>query len=147
MRTYLIILLSALILLAGCKPQGVATADSAELLAGSVTPYKEFTQAEYEQALGEGKTVVLYFYSNWCPTCEAEQADTEAAFAELDDPNIIGFRVNYKDSETSELEESLAREFGISYQHTKVVIKDGERVLKAPDTWTKERYLEELSDI
>lgn len=118
-----------------------------ELLAGSESPYLAFTKEDYQKALDEDKTILLYFYANWCPTCRAEQPHTEGAFNELQDENIVGFRVNYKDSDTEQAEEDLAREFGISYQHTKVILKDGQQVLKAPDSWDKARYLEELRKV
>jgi len=117
------------------------------LLAGSATPYYDFNQADYENALAEGKTVFLYFYANWCPICRAEEKETFAAFNELDAKNVVGFRVNYKDTDTDMDEEALAKQFGITYQHTKVILKNGERVLKAPDSWDKQRYLDEISKV
>jgi|SRR3989344_1699235 len=117
------------------------------LLAGTTAEYREFTQADYEQAQQEGKTILLYFYASWCPLCKAEQKETFTAFNELTDNDIIGFRVNYKDSDTDADEEALAKEFGISYQHTKVILKDGKRVLKAPDSWDKARYLKEIKKV
>ncbi len=120
---------------------------SGKLLAGTTTEYREFTKTGYEQALAQGKTVLLYFYASWCPLCKAEQQEAHAAFNEANYPNIIGFRVNYKDSDTDAAEEALAKEFGISYQHTKVILKNGERVLKAPDSWDKKRYLEEINKV
>ena len=123
------------------------TGATGKLLAGTATEYREFTKAEYDQALQEGKTILLYFYANWCPLCKSEQKDTFAAFNEISNQNIIGFRVNYKDSDTDADEEALAKEFGISYQHTKVILKNGQRVLKAPDSWDKARYLEELQKV
>src|SRR3989344_6796780 len=119
---------------------------SGKMLAGTdQTPYYEFTQIEYEKALQENKKILLYFYANWCPLCKAEQSSTFAAFNEVKNPELVGFRVNYKDSDTNEDEEALAKEFGISYQHTKIIIKNGERVLKSPETWDKQRYLQELA--
>ncbi len=121
---------------------------SGKLLAGTEnTPYLEFSKEDYEKALEENKKILLYFYANWCPICRVEQQSTFAAFNELQDSNLIGFRVNYRDSNTDEDEEALAKEFGISYQHTKIILKNGERVLKAPDSWNKERYLEELKKV
>ena len=71
----------------------------------------------------------------------------KAAFNELNTDQVIGFRVNYKDSDTDSNEEALAREFGIANQHTKVAIKDGQRVLKSPESWDKSRYLSEINDL
>ncbi len=116
-------------------------------LAGTTTPYLEFNQEDYEKALKENKVILLYFYASWCPICQAEQPETFAAFDELNNEKVVGFRVNYKDSDTDAAEIALAQQFGITYQHTKVIIKDGERVLKAPDSWDKERYLTEINKL
>lgn len=119
-----------------------------KVLAGTEsTKYLDFNKEDYEKALKEKKKILLYFYANWCPICRREQPDTFAAFNEINDPDLIGFRVNYRDSNTEEFEEELAKEFGVSYQHTKVILKDGQRVLKDPETWDKQRYLEELSKV
>ena len=67
------------------------------------------------------------------------------AFDELDLEGVVGFRVNYNDNQTDNDEKDLAREFGVAYQHTKVFVKDGERILKSPESWDKGRYLEEIN--
>ena len=118
-----------------------------KVLAGATTKYLDFNKADYDKALKEKKKILLYFYANWCPICRLEQPKTFAAFNELNDPDLMGFRVNYRDSDTDEFEVELAKEFGVSYQHTKVILKGGQRVAKFPDSWDKERYLEELTKI
>lgn len=119
-----------------------------KVLAGTEsTKYLDFNKADYEKALKDKKKILLYFYANWCPICRLEQPKTFAAFNEMNDPDLIGFRVNYRDSDTDTFEEELAKEFGISYQHTKIILKDGQRVLKAPDSWDKQRYLDELRKV
>ena len=90
---------------------------------------------------------MLYFYANWCPLCKKEQLDTFAAFNEINDPDLIGFRVNYRDGDDDDFEKELAKEFGVGYQHTKVILKNGERAGKFPDSWDKQRYLDELAKI
>ncbi len=120
---------------------------SGKVLAGTTTPYIDFNRSDYEKALKEKKKILLYFYASWCPICRAEQPETFAAFNEINDADLIGFRVNYRDSETDADEESLAKKFGVGYQHTKVILVDGERAGKWPDSWNKERYLEELGKI
>lgn len=115
-----------------------------ELLAGTTTPYLAFAREDYERALEQDKVILLNFYAAWCPICRNEQKEAFEAFDTLNHDTVVGFRVNYKDSDTDDAEKDLAKEYGITYQHTKVIIKDGERVLKAPDSWTKNRYLEEI---
>ncbi|MBI4152969.1 thioredoxin family protein [Candidatus Woesearchaeota archaeon] len=117
------------------------------VLAGKKSPYIEFNQEDYQKALDESKVILLYFYASWCPICKVEQQETFAAFNELDNENVVGFRVNYRDSDTDADEEELAKQFGITYQHTKVILKDGKQALKAPDSWDKQRYLDEITKV
>ena len=116
-----------------------------KVLAGTKTPFIDFNKEDYNKALSENKVILLYFYANWCPICKFEEPNTRAAFNELNNENAVGFRVNYKDSDTDKDEEALAEEFQVPYQHTKVIIKDGKQVLKSPDTWGKERYINEIN--
>src|SRR3989344_383972 len=118
---------------------------SEKILAGNSSKYIEFNQMDYENSISENKIILLYFYASWCPICMAEQQETFAAFNELENDKVIGFRVNYKDSATDKDEENIAEEFGIPYQHTKVIVHNGKQVLKSLEQWNKERYLEELN--
>lgn len=167
---YGIILISLLsIIAAGCSPKttggktfqkpniDISGADIAEegnhslaietgyngaLLAGSATtPFLDFNVEDYNRALQENKKIVLNFHANWCNICKAQQFHYFAAFNGLNDPDLVGFRVNFKDSETSNDEEELAKQFGISYQHTMVIIKGGKRVFKSPEALDKDQIL------
>ena len=129
------------------KDESMKASFTGKVLAGTTSKYLEFKKADYDNALKEKKKILLYFYASWCPTCKAEQPNTFAAFNQLNDLNLIGFRINFKDSDTDADEESLAKKFGVGYQHTKVILVDGERAGKWPDSWDKERYLEELGKI
>lgn len=116
------------------------------ILAGKSSPLIDFNKADYDVAIKTNKLVVLYFYANWCPICKEETANALfPAFNELTSDTVIGFRINYKDSDTDKDEENLAREHSIPYQHTKVFVKNGKQILKAPDGWDKARYLTEIN--
>ncbi|MBI1961396.1 MAG: thioredoxin family protein [Parcubacteria group bacterium] len=118
---------------------------SGTLIAGESAPLLDFNQSDYEKAVASDKLVALYFYANWCPICKEEVANAlYPAFNELARSDVVGFRVNYNDNETDDNERDLAREFGVAYQHTKVFLKSGERVLKSPESWNKERYASEI---
>lgn len=115
-------------------------------IAGDKAVVLEFNKADYDAAIAGDKLVVLYFYANWCPTCKEETANAfYPAFNELTTGEVIGFRINYKDSDTDSDEKALAVKYGIPYQHTKVFVKNGKQILKAPDSWSKMRYLEEIN--
>lgn len=85
--------------------------------------YMDFTTSEHEKAKGEGKTVMLYFTANWCPTCRAQEPVNLEAFEELrDDNDIVIFQIHILDSETTEENEDLADEFGVRLQHTYIIL-------------------------
>jgi len=119
---------------------------SGEVLAGSQSPLLDFNEPDYQKAIASDKLVVLYFYANWCPSCKIEFPKMQSAFDELSGDNVVGFRVNYNDNQTDKAEKALAKEFGVAYQHTKVFVKNGERVLKSPETWDKSRYTSEIGN-
>ncbi len=118
-----------------------------QVFAGTATKFIDFNKQDYDKAVSNNKIILLYFYAEWCPSCRAELPEINAAFDELEREDLVGFRVNYRDSNVDEYEENLAAEHGITYQHTKVIIKDGERILKAPNSWDKEKYLEEIAKV
>lgn len=118
---------------------------SGNILAGTKTLFIDFNKEDYDKALSENRVIFLYFYANWCPICREEIKQTYAAFNGLGNENVVGFQVNYKDSNTDKNEIELAKQFGITYQHTKVIIKNGERILKDGNSWNKETYINEIN--
>ncbi len=108
------------------------------VLAGNVSPFLEFNKADYERAKQENKIILLDFYANWCPICRVEEPEIFAGFEELNNSNVVGFRVNFNDSDTDFDEKALVQEFNIPIQHTKVVLKNGVEVSRSSDSWEKE---------
>ena len=116
-----------------------------EIQEKEASQYIDFTREAYEQAKTDGKVIYLEFYANWCPLCANQHPKIVGAFDQLKDNEIIGFRVNFKDSETDKDEENLAREFGITYQHTRIILdRDRNEVEKATGEWSSEKIIEEL---
>ena len=116
-----------------------------EVLAGQNSQLINFNQADFDVAVASDKLVVLYFYANWCPICRQEFPLLQSAFNELKSDAVVGFRINYNDSETDENEKNLARKYGITYQHTKVFVKNGTQILKTLEEWDKNKYLSEIA--
>ncbi|MEK7464530.1 MAG: thioredoxin family protein [Patescibacteria group bacterium] len=128
------------------EEEAMITKYAGMVLAGKSAPLLDYNKADYDSAIASDKLVVLYFYANWCPICKAETANAlYPAFNELTADNVVGFRISYKDSETDSDEKALAVKYGIPYQHTKVLVKNGKQVLKAPDGWDKSRYIAEIN--
>ncbi len=164
MKKLLFLLTVSVILLAGCSKvsqssvpvtgssQGAAEGKmvagySGKVLAGTSSPYIIFNKADYDKALSLGKIVFLDFYANWCPICRSEAPELKAGFDSLTTDKVVGFRVNFKDSDTDSEEKALAKQFEIPYQHTKVILKDGKVVLKDGDSWDKSRFAQEIGKL
>ncbi len=115
------------------------------VLAGKSAPLIDYNKADYDAAVKSDKLVALYFVANWCPICKVELPKLYAAFNDLITDKVVGFQVNYNDSDTDANEKALASQFGVAYQHTKVFLKNGQRILKSPESWSKEQHLSEIN--
>ncbi len=127
------------------KDEGAMIKYSGAVLAGKSAPLLDYNKADYDAAVKSDKLVALYFTANWCPICKVEIPNLYAAFNELTTDKVVGFRVDYNDSDTDADEKNLARQLGVAYQHTKVFLKNGKQVLKSPESWSKERNLSEIN--
>lgn len=115
------------------------------LLAGTTSQYYEFSQAEFNKAVDDHKVIYLEFYATWCPTCKAQEPSILAAFQKLTDPNLTGFRVNYNDNFTDLDEKALSERYNVTYQHTKVILHDGEVLFNKNEIWNEQTALKKLS--
>ena len=90
------------------KEAGIGGQESGgKILAGKSSPYIEFKKGEYDEALKSGKIIFLDFYANWCPICRGEAPEIQSGFDSLTSDKVIGFRVNYNDTETDDDEKKL----------------------------------------
>lgn len=79
--------------------------------------------AHSEEVLKQGQDTrrVLFFYASWCPFCQGADADFEKNMASIPS-DITVIRVNYNDPDTDASEKELARQYGVTYQHSFVQI-------------------------
>lgn len=117
------------------------------LIGGTASRYYDWNKELFEASLAEGKTIFLEFHASWCPVCKRQEPALIAGFEKLNNPNVIGFKVPYKDDKTTNEHTQLARKYGIAYQHTHIVIKNGAVALKNPEEWTTERFILEMSKL
>lgn len=115
-----------------------------KVLAGTTSPFLEFKREDYNKALSENKIIVLNFYANWCPICRAEAPAIHEGFNSLTTDRLVGFRVNFNDSDTDKDEEALAKDFKIPYQHSKVILKNGKEFSRSLDSWDKAIFDQEV---
>ncbi|NCN03766.1 MAG: thioredoxin family protein [Candidatus Pacebacteria bacterium] len=65
----------------------------------------------------QGKKKVLFFHANWCPTCIAADREINEGLASIPDDLVI-LKTNY------DTESELKKKYGITYQHTFVLVDD-----------------------
>lgn len=107
----------------------------------------EFSMAGYTNAVKTGKLAVLYYYANWCPVCKAEFPTFQASIRDLNESRVASFRVNYNDSDTDSEETAAAKTFQVGYQHTLVIVKNGNLAFKGSVAgWTQEQFTEKIRE-
>jgi len=104
---------------------------AAPLLAGSVFAapampaksgaYQPYTKAAFDTA--KGRQRVLFFHATWCPNCKRADADIRANLADLP-AKVVVFKTDY------DKEAALKRQYGITSQHTFVLVDARGKALK-----------------
>lgn len=79
------------------------------------SPAFQYNPRAFEQAKSEGKTVVLDFHADWCPTCRRQIESLSAVLKRKDFAKVVAFIVNYDD------EAKLKKELHVSSQSTLIL--------------------------
>lgn len=77
--------------------------------------YLIFSESAFESA--KGKKRVYFFFAPWCPTCVPADGEFAANSGQIPE-DVVLFRVDY-DTATE-----LKKRYGITYQHTFVLVDD-----------------------
>lgn len=127
---------SAMISVTPTDAGGAINTESEKMIAGSESRYLVHS-GETIASSSESRRV-LFFFANWCPTCKPADDDFSKNSAMIPE-GVAVIRVNYNDTETDQAEKDLAKQYGVTYQHTFIQIdKDGKVVTKWNGGGTKE---------
>lgn len=118
---------------------------SGKVLGGTTSPYLIFNKVDYQKALSSGKIVFLDFYANWCPICREEAPVLQEGFNSLTGTKLIGLRINWNDSDTTDDDREVANQFSIVQQHTKIILKNGKELSRTPESWDKTEFIKQMS--
>lgn len=95
---------------------------SGDHISGTSTHYIRYNKADFDRARSEGKGIYLYFYATWCPICQAERPNILSTFDSIDVKDAVGFEVHWGDGQNTKDDDNIARDYGVSSQHTHVFI-------------------------
>lgn len=110
------------------KPQTEDTMMEEESTMQSDARYVTYSTDALDNAANTRR--VLFFYANWCPTCRPVDENLQTSQATLPE-DVTVIRVNYNDTDTDQEEKDLAKQYGVTYQHTFVQIdSQGNEVTK-----------------
>lgn len=113
--TQLFILLVTISAMGGGSKQEVEIQDKSNPI--------NFVSMEEAQELAKEKPTVLFFYADWCPSCQFAHKNFKDNLAKLTDLYLVV--VNYDTSK------DLQKRYGVTYQHSFVQISpEGESLVK-----------------
>lgn len=84
--------------------------------------YKNYSKADYDEAISENRTIVLFFTSNWCEDCSKQNQINIDTFKEMDTKGILGLTIHILDSETTTETDAIAKKFDVTKENTFVIL-------------------------
>lgn len=119
MKKYLVIMVQLLIITAGISAMG---GGSEKAVDGKSNPIN-FVSLDTAKELAKEKPTVLFFYADWCPSCQFAHKNFKENLDKLSDLYLVV--VNYDTSK------ELKKKYGVTYQHSFVQISpEGEALVK-----------------
>lgn len=114
-------------------------------IAGKNSLFLRFNNVDYNKALAAGDIIFLDFYSSSCATCKTEETELKAAFDSLPTDRVIGFKVSFNDSNVNEEDKKITKDFIVSSNLTKVILKNGKEVKRATEEWNRTVFTKEIN--
>lgn len=84
-----------------------------------------FSQAEFDKAVAAGKSVVVEFHADWCPTCKKQAPIVKEIAADPAYKNFVFLTADF------DKEVELKKKHNVSKQSTFVVFKGGKEVARS----------------
>ncbi|OLV18970.1 thioredoxin family protein [Deinococcus marmoris] len=112
--------LAAALLLAAAGASATKPAEP-KMMDAKTVHYMPYTKAAYDAASGMKR--VLFFHATWCPNCRAADADILKKLDEIP-ADVVIFKTDY------DKEVALKKQYGITAQHTFVLVDEGGKALK-----------------
>lgn len=86
---------------------------------------RPFDKAAFDQALAEGKPVVLVFHADWCPVCKAQMPIARSILEEPAMKNVTLFVADY------DTEKELKKSLRVTRQSTFIAFKNGKEAARS----------------
>ncbi len=110
--------------------------------------YIDYAKEDYEKALLDKRTLVLYFTSNWCEECKAQDVINGEVFKELPSEGVVGLKIHVLDSETTTETDALAKKYDVSKEQSIVIIdRDGVTRFKQVGAVTQELLTQKILEV
>lgn len=110
--------------------------------------YINYNKEEYDKALLDKRAMVLYFTSNWCQECLAQEIVNQEVFKELSEEGIVGLRIHILDSETTIETDALAKKFEVSKEQSFVFLdKNGAVYFKYTGVFKKDQLKDKILEL
>lgn len=84
--------------------------------------YNNYSKNDYDLAINGNKIILLYYFSNWCGDCNIQNNINSEVYNELQDNNIVGFKIHILDSETTLESDALAKKFSVNKEQTFILL-------------------------
>ncbi|MEK7169046.1 MAG: thioredoxin domain-containing protein [Patescibacteria group bacterium] len=110
--------------------------------------YVDYTKEDYEKALAEKRVLVLYFTSNWCEECKAQDLINNEVFNDLTLQGIVGLKIHILDSETTTETDALAKKYDVTKEQSVVIVDtDGVTRFKYVGIITQELLTQKILEV
>jgi len=97
-----------------------------------------YTQEKMDALSKAGKPTLVFIYADWCPTCKAQEKVLGELLPTDEFKTLTTLKVNFDE------QKAVLRAFGVKYQSTFILFKDGKEVIRVTAETNRERIAEWL---